>query len=73
MMAVVHPLSRIFSPAVGGSQNVARVSSTITVEQSENKQSAKAYKKANKRHFQNNWRRSIVFKNNVTIHINYIF
>jgi hypothetical protein len=53
MMAVVHPLSRSFSPAVGGSQNVARVSSTITVEQSGNKQSAKPYKKANKGHFQN--------------------
>ena len=43
MMAVVHPLSRIFSPAVGGSQNVARVSSTITVEQSENKQSQQSH------------------------------
>jgi hypothetical protein len=38
MMTVVHPFSKIFSPAVGGSQNVARVSSTITVEQSENQQ-----------------------------------
>jgi hypothetical protein len=54
MIAVVHPFSRIFSPAVGGSQNVARVSSTITVEQSENQQSAKQYNKANKGHFYGN-------------------
>jgi hypothetical protein len=33
MIMAVHPFSKIFSPAVGGSQNVARVSSTITVEQ----------------------------------------
>jgi RNase P protein component len=43
MMAVVHPLSRSFSPAVGGSQNVARVSSTITVEQRGKKQSQRSH------------------------------
>jgi hypothetical protein len=39
MIVAVHPLSNIFSPAVGGSQNVARVSSTITVEQKSNRES----------------------------------
>jgi hypothetical protein len=33
MIVAIHPFSKIFSPAVGGSQNVASVSSTITVEQ----------------------------------------
>jgi hypothetical protein len=36
MIMAVHPFSKIFSPAVGGSQNMARVSSTITVEQKDN-------------------------------------
>jgi hypothetical protein len=39
MMMAVHPFSKSFSPAVGGSQNVARVSRTITVEQKDNSRS----------------------------------